>query len=72
MEFPDLGSHCANSACNRLDFLPLKCDACGKLFCSDHLAYDSHDCPEKYRKNAQVCKKSLDNLFNFVYFLLFS
>ena len=63
MEFPDLGSHCANSACNRLDFLPMRCDACTKLFCSDHLAYDSHECPEKYRKNAQVNKKKFVLIF---------
>ncbi len=54
MEFPELGQHCARSSCNRLDFLPMKCDACSLLFCSDHLAYDDHECNEKHRKNVQV------------------
>ncbi|PIK47571.1 putative AN1-type zinc finger protein 2B-like isoform X1 [Apostichopus japonicus] len=40
MEFPDLGQHCSNSSCKQLDFLPMKCDACSKIFC-DLQASDS-------------------------------
>ncbi|CAG0883676.1 unnamed protein product, partial [Darwinula stevensoni] len=36
------------------DFLPVKCDACSKVFCNHHIQYASHSCPESYRKNVQV------------------
>ncbi|XP_025085522.1 AN1-type zinc finger protein 2A-like isoform X1 [Pomacea canaliculata] len=54
MEFPNLGQHCSDSECKQLDFLPMKCDACGKTFCKDHIQYDTHGCPESYRKDNQV------------------
>ncbi|XP_018369467.1 PREDICTED: AN1-type zinc finger protein 2B isoform X2 [Trachymyrmex cornetzi] len=54
MEFPNLGEHCSESTCNRLDFLPLKCDACQGIFCTDHITYTSHSCPSAYKKNIQV------------------
>lgn len=54
MEFPSLGKHCTKSDCNKLDFLPIKCDACGSIFCDEHYTYSSHDCSETYRKNNQV------------------
>ncbi|KAL8616827.1 hypothetical protein ACOMHN_017864 [Nucella lapillus] len=54
MEFPDLGKNCSNPSCKQLDFLPMKCDACGKTFCKDHIQYDTHSCPESYRKDNQV------------------
>ncbi|CAH2307287.1 AN1-type zinc finger 2B [Pelobates cultripes] len=54
MELPDLGKHCSESTCKRLDFLPLECDACGDVFCKDHLTYDQHKCSSAYKKNVQV------------------
>ncbi|XP_055573779.1 AN1-type zinc finger protein 2B isoform X2 [Falco cherrug] len=54
MEFPDLGAHCSRPACQRLDFLPLKCDACEQIFCTDHIAYAQHDCTSAYKKDVQV------------------
>lgn len=33
-----------------LDFLPLKCDACEQIFCTDHIAYAQHDCNSAYKK----------------------
>lgn len=54
MELPNLGEHCSESTCNRLDFLPLKCDACGEIFCTDHITYTGHSCPSAYKKNVQV------------------
>uniref|UniRef100_A0A8C3TNN0 AN1-type domain-containing protein n=1 Tax=Catharus ustulatus TaxID=91951 RepID=A0A8C3TNN0_CATUS len=54
MEFPDLGAHCSWPACQRLDFLPLKCDACEQIFCTDHIAYAQHDCTSVYKKDVQV------------------
>ncbi|XP_065697580.1 AN1-type zinc finger protein 2B isoform X4 [Patagioenas fasciata] len=54
MEFPDLGAHCSWPACQRLDFLPLKCDACERIFCTDHIAYAQHNCTSAYKKDVQV------------------
>ncbi|XP_035753118.1 AN1-type zinc finger protein 2A isoform X1 [Egretta garzetta] len=36
------------------DFLPLKCDACGEVFCKNHIRYDDHECRSAYKKNVQV------------------
>ncbi|KAF6083571.1 zinc finger AN1-type containing 2A [Phyllostomus discolor] len=54
MEFPDLGKHCSEKMCNRLDFLPLKCDACEQEFCKDHFARAAHKCPSAFKKDVQV------------------
>lgn len=54
MEFPDLGKHCTVSTCNKLDFLPIQCDACNKIFCDEHYQYSIHNCTNAYTKNNQV------------------
>lgn len=54
MEFPELGQHCCETSCNRLDFLPMKCDACKKIFCKDHFQYVAHSCTVGISKNVQV------------------
>ncbi|KAK3099492.1 hypothetical protein FSP39_005254, partial [Pinctada imbricata] len=36
------------------DFLPMKCDACSNIFCRDHIHYNTHSCPESYKKDNQV------------------
>uniref|UniRef100_UPI00358E8E5B AN1-type zinc finger protein 2A-like isoform X2 n=1 Tax=Myxine glutinosa TaxID=7769 RepID=UPI00358E8E5B len=36
------------------DFLPMKCDACEKIFCKDHFIYRDHNCPSAYKKDVQV------------------
>jgi len=54
MEFPSLGQHCSEKTCNLLDFLPMKCDACGKIYCKDHVQYSTHQCPDSYKKDVQV------------------
>uniref|UniRef100_A0A8B9PYH8 AN1-type domain-containing protein n=1 Tax=Apteryx owenii TaxID=8824 RepID=A0A8B9PYH8_APTOW len=36
------------------DFLPLKCDACEQIFCTDHIAYAQHCCTSAYKKDVQV------------------
>ncbi|XP_035411980.1 AN1-type zinc finger protein 2B [Cygnus atratus] len=54
MEFPELGEHCSWPPCQRLDFLPLKCDACQQIFCTDHVAYAQHACTSAYKKDVQV------------------
>jgi len=45
MEFGNVGKHCAMPSCKQLDFLPFKCDACGKEFCLEHRTYEAHTCP---------------------------
>uniref|UniRef100_A0A8C5QRL2 Zinc finger AN1-type containing 2B n=1 Tax=Leptobrachium leishanense TaxID=445787 RepID=A0A8C5QRL2_9ANUR len=54
MEFPELGKHCLEPTCKQLDFLPLKCDACEKIFCKDHITYILHHCTSAYKKDVQV------------------
>ncbi|CAF1450188.1 unnamed protein product [Adineta ricciae] len=54
MEFPHIGKHCSVKSCNRLDFLPMKCDACAAILCKDHIKYDEHQCPSAHRKNIQI------------------
>ncbi|XP_061184696.1 AN1-type zinc finger protein 2A-like isoform X1 [Saccostrea echinata] len=54
MEFPDLGQNCHEKTCKQLDFLPMKCDACSQIFCRDHIHYNTHNCPESYKKDNQV------------------
>lgn len=54
MELPHLGKHCSKSDCNKLDFLPIKCDACTLLYCDDHFRYTNHNCPKSFEKNNQV------------------
>ncbi|CAF1025628.1 unnamed protein product [Adineta ricciae] len=54
MEFPQLGQHCSAKTCNKLDFLPMKCDACNAILCKDHIKYDEHQCSSAYRKNVQI------------------
>ncbi|XP_005164259.1 AN1-type zinc finger protein 2A isoform X2 [Danio rerio] len=54
MEFPDLGEHCSEKSCKRLDFLPMKCDACEEIFCKDHITYANHKCTSSYKKDVQV------------------
>ncbi|KAG7491985.1 hypothetical protein MATL_G00009660 [Megalops atlanticus] len=54
MEFPDLGEHCSEKSCKRLDFLPMKCDACEDIFCKDHITYANHKCTSAYKKDVQV------------------
>lgn len=54
MEFPDLGEHCSEKSCKRLDFLPMKCDACQEIFCKDHITYATHKCTSAYKKDVQV------------------
>uniref|UniRef100_A0A1L8DAH8 AN1-type domain-containing protein n=1 Tax=Nyssomyia neivai TaxID=330878 RepID=A0A1L8DAH8_9DIPT len=54
MEFPGLGKHCSVSTCQRLDFLPVKCDACSEILCSEHYSYEGHGCTSGKRKDVQV------------------
>ncbi|KAG5672507.1 hypothetical protein PVAND_002631 [Polypedilum vanderplanki] len=55
MEFPHLGQHCKMEFCNKLDFLPISCDACKQTFCSEHYSYIQHNCTEgQIKRDNQV------------------
>lgn len=54
MELPHIGQHCSKKDCNKLDFLPIECDACKQLFCDDHFRYSNHQCQKAYQKDNQV------------------
>ncbi|KAL7642595.1 UNVERIFIED_CONTAM: hypothetical protein RMT77_007156 [Armadillidium vulgare] len=47
MEIPRIGSNCDFNSCNQLDFLPIVCDYCHKIFCKDHSFADNHNCSLK-------------------------
>ena len=40
----DIGKHCGNADCKRLDFLPIRCPFCNKHFCKNHIIGLNHDC----------------------------
>ncbi|KAL0273320.1 UNVERIFIED_CONTAM: hypothetical protein PYX00_006015 [Menopon gallinae] len=54
MELPHLGEQCSEPTCKKLDFLPVKCDACGNIYCMDHMSYVQHSCPSAHKKDVQV------------------
>ncbi|BES90030.1 AN1-like Zinc finger [Nesidiocoris tenuis] len=54
MELPHLGRNCSDPSCNKLDFLPVKCDACAGIFCHDHMSYNTHNCIEGKKRDYQV------------------
>lgn len=54
MELPHIGENCALRECNKLDFLPVKCDACSKVFCLEHYRYEMHQCETAKNKDFQV------------------
>lgn len=37
-----------------LDFLPLNCDGCGKVFCSTHFPYEMHHCSSNLIRDHRV------------------
>merc|ERR1712110_328514 len=44
MELPHLGTHCSLPTCNRLDYLPFKCNNCAENFCENHWKSGQHNC----------------------------
>jgi len=54
MELPHIGQHCSLEQCNRLDFLPITCDACKRVYCVDHYKYETHQCDKARDKDVQV------------------
>lgn len=54
MELPHLGHNCSEPTCKKLDFLPIRCDACKEIFCCEHYQFKNHNCPKSYIKDNQV------------------
>lgn len=46
MEFQNLGKNCSEPTCRQIDFLPVTCKLCTKVFCLDHQNPSAHHCPE--------------------------
>jgi predicted nucleic acid binding AN1-type Zn finger protein len=64
-EVQNLGKHCSYRECNRLDFLPIKCDYCLLVFCRDHSGLTSHKC-DKFDESSRASEKT--NLKPFEFF----
>merc|ERR1711881_624439 len=47
MELYHIGHHCSLPECNKLDYLPFKCEKCSLKFCEDHWLVDQHSCVGK-------------------------
>ncbi|KAH9283345.1 AN1-type zinc finger protein 2B [Echinococcus granulosus] len=54
MEFPNLGEQCAVKSCQMLDFLPVRCSGCRKVFCKNHYFFDCHSCSVGNANERQV------------------
>ena len=60
MELPHLGEHCHLQHCNQLDYLPVKCQLCTQIFCSNHWKPEKHHCEKIHLikdVKVEVCKK---------------
>eukprot|EP00747_Dinoflagellata_sp_TGD_P161999 gnl/TRDRNA2_/TRDRNA2_179124_c0_seq1.p1 gnl/TRDRNA2_/TRDRNA2_179124_c0~~gnl/TRDRNA2_/TRDRNA2_179124_c0_seq1.p1 ORF type:complete len:176 (-),score=28.16 gnl/TRDRNA2_/TRDRNA2_179124_c0_seq1:200-727(-) len=62
--FSDRVTTCSDPYCRQCDFLPVTCDACEQIFCSEHLSYTSHACTGVAKKDRRViicplCSKSV-------------
>eukprot|EP00188_Purpureofilum_apyrenoidigerum_P002072 Plantae.Rhodophyta-Purpureofilum_apyrenoidigerum.ctg22341.p1 GENE.Plantae.Rhodophyta-Purpureofilum_apyrenoidigerum.ctg22341~~Plantae.Rhodophyta-Purpureofilum_apyrenoidigerum.ctg22341.p1 ORF type:complete len:341 (+),score=40.94 Plantae.Rhodophyta-Purpureofilum_apyrenoidigerum.ctg22341:58-1023(+) len=44
MEFDHVGGRCSVRDCGVHDFLPVRCDACKGVFCTEHFGYTEHEC----------------------------
>ena len=47
MELPDLGKQCEVPSCKELDFLPIQCKFCDKIFCKKCASLVAHNCPSQ-------------------------
>ena len=46
----NIGEICSYSCCIEVDYLPMQCSSCKKIFCRDHVDYDLHGCAKPGRK----------------------
>ncbi|CAH8545636.1 unnamed protein product [Schistosoma turkestanicum] len=40
-----IGAHCSQEDCKQLDFLPIQCEYCDRIFCKIHSSITAHNCP---------------------------
>ena len=59
MEFPNCGLQCSEPNCKQLDFLPITCSYCTKVFCKDHSNASSHACPNYVDKIGMGTEKTI-------------
>ncbi|KAF9653168.1 hypothetical protein BDM02DRAFT_3183124 [Thelephora ganbajun] len=45
----DIGDRCSRQDCKEFDFLQVKCNKCGRVYCKNHILLDLHDCPGRYQ-----------------------
>ncbi|CAH8612494.1 unnamed protein product [Heterobilharzia americana] len=41
----NIGVHCSQEDCKQLDFLPIHCQLCDRIFCKTHSSLTAHNCP---------------------------
>ncbi|CAH8607950.1 unnamed protein product [Schistosoma curassoni] len=41
----NIGAHCSEKDCRQLDFLPIHCEHCDRVFCKIHSSITAHNCP---------------------------
>ncbi|CAF0895075.1 unnamed protein product [Brachionus calyciflorus] len=59
-DLSNIGKHCSFELCNRLDFLPIKCDLCHLNFCKEHFTFINHKCSKYDEKN----ERNVSNMAN--------
>jgi len=59
-ELINVGKHCGLDECHQLDFLPIECLLCHKLFCKLHVKASEHGCIDSSRTLTEQEVESLD------------
>ncbi|XP_066908718.1 AN1-type zinc finger protein 2B isoform X2 [Halyomorpha halys] len=62
MEPPSFRETCAKLFCNKVDFIPIRCDQCNSIFCYEHIAYKDHTCNLPISHGLQIPMCPLCNL----------
>jgi hypothetical protein len=57
-DLSSIGQHCSFQSCNRLDFLPVKCEFCFQKFCKEHSSVTGHTCSKYEELNQQKLEKA--------------
>lgn len=65
MELPQVGEHCSQPDCNKLDFLPVPCALCNLLYCKDHASPFVHSCSKQISN--MVASKTKSESFKCTY-----
>lgn len=58
MEIDNLGARCMLADCRVLDYLPIRCGACGGSFCTEHQSPAAHAClAQPIERSARLCPR---------------